>query len=215
MKDAAEVVFVGTVFSTGAGTNGLWRYTFRVEELFAGPSTKEIDIYSSIGCCACGMSFRVGERYLVDGWRRKDGLISTGFCDKTRLLDTSDPLLTELRAVRDGKKPDSLFGTLKRVLGPGDVPESNGLPLSGVTIRVHSDTEEFETKSDSDGHYRFRELAPGRYSVSADLPGGVVLGDPILKRPIRPFSVATNACGEFNIGVFTAVPVSAKSPPRD
>jgi hypothetical protein len=73
-----------------------------------------------------------------------------------------------------------------------------------LTIHIHADGQEFETKTDPDGTYRFRELPPGRYSVSADLPHSLTLGDSRFKRPIESLPVAGNACGEFNIGVFPA-----------
>jgi hypothetical protein len=196
MKDPAEVLFVGTVLTTDGQLSGLARFTFQVDELFSGASTKEMDIYSYQGCCACGMKFKVGEKYVVDGGIGKDGRIITTYCAKTRTFRASDPLIAELRAIRDGTKPDSLFGVLKRAAGPwGDGLESADFSLSGVTIRVRSETQEFDTKSDSDGSYRFRELPPGKYSISADLPRSLALGDQFFKLPNKPFSVAADACG--------------------
>jgi len=205
MNDPAEVLFVGTVVATDGQQIGMARFTFQVDESLSGTSTKEVDVYSYQGCCACGINFKVGERWLVDGWRGKDGRIATGYCEKTRLFRDSDPLMAELWAIREGKKPDSLFGVLRHAPGPwGDGSEGADFPLSGVTIRVRSETQEFETKSDSGNVYRFRELPPGKYSLSADLPISLTLGDPWASRPNPPFSIVANACGEFNPRVLTS-----------
>lgn len=92
-------------------------------------------------------------------------------CSKTPPFRLSDPLLPQLRAIRDGKKPDSLFGVLMRDQEPygGASDPDYDKPLGGISIRLRSGEEFFQTKSDSNGNYSFSGLLPGRYSVSADL----------------------------------------------
>ncbi len=98
-----------------------------------------------------------------------------------------------------------MFGMLTRKPGPwGDAVEHSDLGVGGLTIKLRSEGREFETKTAQDGSYRFRDLPPGNYSVSADVPHGLTLGDARFNRPILSLPVAGKACGEFDIAVFPA-----------
>jgi hypothetical protein len=216
MKEASEVVFAGTLIAVDnppgpAGSRrvadqvGQAHYTFRVEKAFSKSVPKQIDIYSGRGGGDCSVRFRVGEKYLVDATRESTGEVRVWRCSKTRLFSESDPLLAEFRVLRDGKAPDSLFGVLTRMPGPwGDAVEHSDPAVGGLTIRLRSEDREFETKTAQDGSYTFRDLPSGNYSVSADIPHSLTLGDARFHRPIKPFPVAGNACGEFDIAVFPA-----------
>jgi len=209
MKSAAEVMFVGTLVAAEnppeSGTiaaqkqTGQARYTFRVEEVFAGVKTAVIDILSGRGNSDCSVRFQLGEKYLVDGWRGDTGLVRTSICSKTRLFHASDPLLPELRAIRDGKKPDSLFGVLMRTQEPWRGASDPGYdqPLSGDTIRLQSEEQTYQTKSDADGNYSFPDLLPGKYSISVDLPPNLVLDQHIAFSSVPTVVVAPEACGEY------------------
>jgi hypothetical protein len=189
MTEASEVIFAGTVISANnppgpagsrrvADQGGQARYTFRVEEAFSRPATKQIDIYSGRGGGDCSVRFHVGEKYLVDGERESSGEVRAWRCSKTRLFNEADPLLAELRVLREGKAPDSLVGVLTRMPGPwGDAVDHRDLGVGGLTIHLRSEDREFEAKTAQDGSYRFRDLPPGSYSVSADLPHSLTLGD--------------------------------------
>jgi hypothetical protein len=216
MKEGSEVLFAGTLIAADnppgpAGSRrvadqvGQARYTFRVEEAFSRSAPERIDIYSGRGGGDCSVRFRVGEKYLVDATRESTGEVRAWRCSKTRLFIESDPLLVELRVLRDSKAPDSLFGVLTRMPGPwGDAVEHSDLAVGGLSIRLRSQDREFETKTAQDGSYRFREVPPGSYSVAADLPRSLALGDAMFKHPIQSLPVAGNACGEFNIAVLPA-----------
>ncbi len=209
LKNPTEVIFVGTVLSAENPPDpteyrvqtGQAHYSFRVDEPMSGVTGKEIDVYSGRGCCDCSVSFQKGEKYLVDAWRGDNGLVSVSICSKTRQFRTSDPLLPELRAIRDGKRADSLFGVLRRAQEPwggASDPKFNE-PLVGRTIHLSSGEEGYEAKTDSEGNYSFSGLPAGEYSVSADLPPNLVLGEFILRSPMPPIKVAPNACGEYDL----------------
>jgi len=209
MKDANEVIFAGTVIGaenppdlrTLAGQIGKARYTFRVEEAFSSAVPKQIDVYSGRGGADCSVRFRVGEKYLVDGWRGSTGSVSASICSKTRLFRDSDPLLAELRLIKEGKKPDSVFGVLRRTQEPwgGASDPDYNQPLGGRTITLRLGVQEFQTKSDVDGRYSFRDLPPGTFTVWADLPPKLVLGEYILDRPVPSLVIAADACGEYDV----------------
>jgi hypothetical protein len=215
MKDASEVIFAGTLLSaenppeppesaasrTFAGQTGQARYTFRVEEAFSSGLSKQIDVYSGRGGGDCSIHFRVGEKYLVDGERRNNGMVFAYICSKTRKFRDSDPLLVELRTIRDGKKPDLLFGGLWRVQEPwgGASDPDYNQPLGNRTISLRLGEREFHTKSDVNGNYSFRDLPPGKFTVSADLPPNLVLGEFIADVPVPSVAVTADSCGEYQI----------------
>jgi len=227
MKEESAVVFVGTLVAADNPPGPPWshriadrvgqaRYTFQVEEAFTGSVPKQIDIYSGRGGGDCSVRFRVGEKYLVDATRASTGEVRAWLCSKTRLFSESDPLLAELRVLRDGKTPDSLFGVLARLPGPwGDAVENRDLSVGGLTIRLRSEDREFKTVTAKDGSYRFPELPPGSYSLSADLPHNLTVADAMFRHAIQSFPVAENACGEFNIALFPAGRVTGRVVDQD
>ena len=58
---------------------------------------------------------------------------------------------------------------------------------------------EFQTKSDVNGNYSFRDLPSGKFTIWADLPPNLVLGELILDVPVPFLEVAAGACGEYQI----------------
>lgn len=208
LKKPSEVVFVGTLlFSENPPEpedrqlGGQAHYRFRVDESFSASTAKEIDVYSGRGVADCSASFNVGEQYLVDAWRGEDGQVSVSICSKTRRFSEYDPLIPVLRAIRDGKNPASLFGVLRRMQEPwgGASDPDYNKPLAGRTLSLSSGQHRFEATTDSNGNYKFDALPAGDYSVSADLPPKLVLGELILHRPMPTIKVVDNACGEYDL----------------
>lgn len=220
MKDSSEVMFVGTLLSvensqddskTAAGQSGEARYTFRVEESLAGVTASQLDIYSGRGGGDCSVRFTVGEKYLIDSWRGEDRRVFVSTCSRTRKLFEASTLLPQLRAMRDGGRPDSLFGMLRREMPSVETSEADpNQYLGGRTIRLRSSDHAFETKSDGDGRYSFRDLPAGEYSVSVDLPAGFVLvGDTIDSLP-KTLVVAADACGEHDLIALPTAQISGR-----
>jgi hypothetical protein len=225
MKNAEEVIFSGTVLSaenppeagTIEGQVGKARHTFRVEEVFSSRIPKQVDVYSARGGADCSVHFRIGEKYLVDGWRGSTGSISASICSKTRFFRDSDPLLAELRFIKDGEKPDSLFGVLRRTQEPwaGASDPAYNQPLGDRAITLRLGVQEFHAKSGVDGRFSFRDLPPGEYTIWADLPPKLVLGEYILDRPVPSLVVAANACGEYDIKAFPTGRISGQVRAQD
>lgn len=215
MKATSEVIFAGTLLSTEnppvspdspeartfEGQTGQARYTFHVEEAFSGALPKQIDVLSGRGGGDCSVRFRVGEKYLVDGQRGSNGMVSAYICSKTRKFRDSDPLLAELRMIRDGKTPDLLFGTFWRMQEPwgGASDPDYNQPLGDRTITLRLGEREFQTKTDVNGNYSFRDLPPGKFTIWADLPPNLVLGELILDVPVPSVDVAADSCGEYQV----------------
>lgn len=176
MKATSEVIFAGMLLAadnppvspespesrTFEGQTGQARYTFQVEEAFSAALPKRIDVFSGRGGGDCSVRFRVGEKYLVDGERESNGMVSAYICSETRKFRDSDPLLAELRMIRDGKKPDLLFGTFWRMQEPwgGASDPDYNQPLGDRTITLRLGEREFQTKTDVNGNYSFRDLPP-------------------------------------------------------
>ena len=209
IKDSSEVIFVGKLLSvenppddsrTADEDIGEARYTFGVEESLAGVTTGQLDIFSGRGGGDCSVRFTVGEKYLIDAWRGEDRRVSVSTCSRTRPLVEAGAVLPQLRAMRDGRRPDSLFGTLWR-----DEPSEGDYNqyLAGRTIHLRSPDRMFETKTDAAGRYRFPDLPPAEYAVSVDLPPSFVLIGDAEDLPPKPLVVAANACGEYD---FIALP---------
>ena len=71
--------------------------TFRVEEPFESTPSKTVDVYGS--GTTNDFHFEVGVRYLVYGFRGKDGKIRTGKCTRTAPVNEAGEDLTFLRSL--------------------------------------------------------------------------------------------------------------------
>jgi hypothetical protein len=150
---------------------------FIVEESFRGADAtgKEIVIYTGGGGGDCGYPFVAGTSYLVyASGVASDGGLHTSICSETKPAVRVGGVLPELRAIRDRKRPDDLFGTI------GAAPEGSGWealtetqPLAGVPVRATgSSGRSFSSGTDSRGAYAFPSLPAGTYRIEADLPQG-------------------------------------------
>lgn len=88
-------------------------------------------------------------------------------------------------AVAAGVSAQSLTGTIN-----GQVTDAQGAVLPGVTVVLTGRTGSIDQVSDASGNYRFIGLAPGTYSVRAELSG------------FRPFELV-----DIVVGIGATVPV--------
>jgi hypothetical protein len=150
---------------------------FIVEERFRGADVtgKEIVIYTGEGGGDCGYPFVAGTSYLVyASGGASDGRLHTSICSETKPAVRVGGVLPELRAIRDGKRPDDVFGTI------GAAPEGGGWealtesqPLAGVPVRATGTSgRSFSSRTDSRGAYAFPSLPAGTYRIEPDLQQG-------------------------------------------
>lgn len=191
-------VLLGVVTSVKDGV-----YHFRVEERFTGTEDSEIEVVRFPGC---GFPFEASKRYLVEVSLGDDGKFVAGGCSYiTRPIERAGALLKQLRALRDHRRPASLFGFLERV----QVGEIGGLQpnydrvLPHIAIRAILRKVQFQTVSDDNGEFRFYNLPRGVYHFEADLPPDLKIGQTILQTPPPPINLGWNQCFESNI---TALP---------
>jgi hypothetical protein len=76
-KRKSDAVFAGTVVRVKRRSVGGDSIKFRMERVWKGEKTGEIEIYSGAGCDA---PFKVGRRYLVFGYLDKDNRLKTDGC---------------------------------------------------------------------------------------------------------------------------------------
>lgn len=97
---------------------------FTVEERLRGADSlsAEVVVYTGAGGGDCGYPFVPGTSYLVYASRiGGDSRLHAGVCSETKPAVMAGGVLNELRAVRDHRQPDMIFGTI------GMAPRVQGL----------------------------------------------------------------------------------------
>ena len=164
------IVFVGRVLTTSEGG---YRARIAIEEPLLNVPSGLREIAADSGE-PCGFGeLKAGETYAIFVYpeHRWGGVFRISMCSSTFNVRDRGYLLDALRNQLKGGVP-RLVGTIF----PQTIrssPEGNG--LAGVTLTLrgtvggHGVTREATTAAG--GHYEFRALAPGRYSVEATKPG--------------------------------------------
>jgi hypothetical protein len=197
-----ETIFLGKTTSLeelaqpgpGLPVSGLpvsYAVHFAVEESFRGSGVPggEIVVDTGSGHGDCGYPFVPGTRYLVYA-SVTGGRLYAGICGETKPAVMAEGVLRELRAMRDHKPLDAIFGTI------GMAPKGNGWddltetqPLAGVPVRATaSGGVSFSTRTDGRGAYAFPSLPAGRYTIAPDTPVGFA-------RPPAPLTADVRADG--------------------
>jgi len=217
-----DVVFLGTVTAVEEISNGgprasdssaspvdivasrLTRYHFRIDERFAGlagtEQGSEIDVFSGGDDGDCGYRFKQGQRYVVFTEQGTEGRLFATICNGTRLASDARALLPQLRAMRNGQRVASVFGTLRRAdppfLAPPDDPEE---PLANISLKLRSRDDRFETSSNAEGIYSFYDVHAGEYRFTANLPVRMELTQKSLVGGLPPFKIPNEACYEYDV----------------
>lgn len=166
----------------------------RVDEDFDGfEKGAEVAVFTGSGGGDCGYRFELGEQYLVDTGRLPNGEFTTSICSDTAPRRYAQSLINQLRALRIGRSPASLYGTLlQRFPKPDDeYGASPPVPVEGVMLRLRTKHQVLDTKTGKDGVFEFWNLSEGEYVLTADTPDGVEL------MPQEPFSLQQGACHEI------------------
>lgn len=119
-----------------------------------------------------------GVSYLVyAGQQNGDGRLHAAICSPTAPAVATGGVLPELRAWRDHRRLDDLFGVvIQAPKGAGweDLVESK--PLAGVTVHaMETAGQSYAAQTDAMGAFAFHSLPAGTYKVRADLPAGLTL----------------------------------------
>jgi hypothetical protein len=162
-----------------------FKYRFAVDEAISGIKVAGVEVYSSLGNGDCGFRFDLGESYIVFSWRSEGGNLVTSICTKTRELKNAPALLPQMRAMRDGRKPASLFGILTQSQHYDDSVRVDGFDrtLAGIKMELKSDHKAYETTTNDSGAYTFYGVKKGSYVISAKLPPNLEIEYPSEKLP--------------------------------
>lgn len=85
----ADAVFMGTAVKAfdlqqlGIPNHSGMQYTFAVETSWKGVTTTQALVYTGYDDADCGISFTVGQPYLVYAHQHSNGDLGTSFCDRT------------------------------------------------------------------------------------------------------------------------------------
>ena len=140
-------------------------------------------------------------RYIVfASHSERDRVLVPGGCGPSRTVDGNRMLLDQVRRERAGLPRASLFGSVHRGLNlqyqrRGEVDQG---PFRHVIVTARSQTKTFRTQTDSDGEFAFGRLPSGTYRISADLPAGLQIAEPILLTPPEPIDIDRDTCIEFH-----------------
>ncbi len=168
-------------------------YTVRVTESFSQDIQpgSTIEVRTGLGGGDCGWVFNLDTTYLVDIYVGKDGLFNTSICSQTAVLGEVRPLLEQLQAIKLGRRPPSLVGSIAEDRGAlsGYTGRINANFLSGIRLNARSSTgATYSATTDSAGTFRFDVLPAGTYTLIPDLPPRIIAVARVQRRPSIPRS---------------------------
>jgi len=183
------------VEGSGKDQTGRARYRFRVDEAISAIDAREVDVYSGRGGADCSYHFQLGETYLVDAGVYKGQLV-TGICSDTRPVAYAEPLLSELRARRDGNPYASVYGVLRQTQQPYVLTSSDDYdrPLSNTLVELQAGQRKLQAVTDANGVFKFYDVPAGVYHYKAALPKSLEIAQTILSAPEPQITVPENAC---------------------
>jgi hypothetical protein len=204
------VAFLGVVIDDGknsaADRSGTRDVVFEVIEIFKGiaPKTERLSINNYRGT-SCYYPFDRGMTYLVFAFE-SNGTLITGTCSGNKRIDDARTEIPFLANWRDGKSRTLLKGTVSGDSSwPSDDVRNGKNPwLAGVNITASNGAAQFHTTSSPDGKYTLRGLPPGKYQITATLPGFSSEKDKYEK------DVHPGACAELDISMWTASLVTGR-----
>lgn len=188
--DRGESVFLGKVTAMDLITiNARYRIAVRftvtdglLTDMDVG---REIVVHTGNGQGDCGYPFIVGNTYLVYA-RTSQNQLGTSSCSQTGPEVRAAGIIRELRAVRDGKRRASLFGTIG--IGPqgaGDEDRIESKGLAGIRVRaIGSNVLAHTTTTNEQGAYSFAWLFPDTYRLEVDWPPGLSTRQPNSSKPL-------------------------------
>jgi hypothetical protein len=207
-----DVVFLGTVTDISAvaadpndaaaqqRVTPVTRYHFHIDERFAGPDTKDLDVFSGGDDGDCAYNFKKGDQYIVFTQQETEGRLFAIICGGTRPVGEGRALLPQLRAMRNHTRVASVYGVLRRadppLLAPTDDPDD---PLPHIKLKLRSKDDRFATSTGPDGVYSFYDVHAGEYQYTADLPARFEFTQKTLKGGLPPFKIPNGACYEYNV----------------
>jgi hypothetical protein len=175
----ADVIFVGTPIRVSM-IQRRWQghqmpylqYHFRVSDGLKDIQGKYVDVITISQGSACGYHFVLGTKYIVYGGRESgSALVGTGLCTRTRPFLEAKEDVEFARSVSQLPPGAEIGGSAHRysVNLESDRWDEVG-PIVDAKVSAVSGQRVLETRTGTDGTYRFSGLSPGHYSVSIEMP---------------------------------------------
>jgi hypothetical protein len=166
----SDVVFVGTVTlehpqsQQGDLIDG-WTYRLTVLELFRGPHTRTIEVYTENA--SARFPLQVGKRYLLFA-TKSNGRLEITSCGKSALLIKAANAIEELRRIRPPAGAE-----IEGRISFSEIPDS-GTHVAGVHIIIRGNGPSLEAISDRNGRFHLH-VPPGIYSADVEqIPGWTI-----------------------------------------
>jgi len=138
---------------------------FNVSRSYAGQQGKSVELKTGMGGGDCGYPFEVGKQYLVYAWKDESGLLSTGICSGTGLLEDRKADIASLRGDPVvSPDPEHQFLAPTRLCGhvvKSNSASENRLLLIGVGDKSPVPSDEAEVNDD--GSFCAMNVSPGEY----------------------------------------------------
>jgi hypothetical protein len=193
----ADAVFVGKVYWSWwlpriAGDGSTDRHVkIKILEHFVGDYSGWVTVETGIGGGDCGFDFSWGEKYLIYAFKGADGSLRTSICSRTTKFSDANADLEYLRGI--GNLP--LNGLVYGIVEQYTDRLFRARPLPGTAVHLKG-SEKFALRnvvSGPTGEYKFPDVTPGSYAISADLPKFLT--------PFKDykFTVPAKGCTELNI----------------
>jgi hypothetical protein len=166
----SDAVFVGTVILEHTSTQegdpiDGWIYRLTVHELFRGPRTKTIEVYT--GNDSARFPLKVGKEYLIFA-SIFEGQFEITSCGNSALLPKAAKAIGELRKLKIAEDAE-IEGRFSN-----GIPDS-GLHRSGIVVNILGGGRTFRTVSDRNGRFHLH-VPPGIYSAEAQpIPGWTII----------------------------------------
>ena len=138
---------------------------------------------------ACGYTFKVGQRYVIDAFRSA-GALSTTSCSQTKPIEEAGALLTYIASLSRPSAGATVTGLVSASMNYSFEPRGQSHGLGGLIVRVDGPVSR-STRSAADGSFSLSGLPPGQYRIGVET-GTSTLWEP---GPTRTFQLPNaHAC---------------------
>jgi hypothetical protein len=142
-----------------------------VEDTFRGAlGGNDVEIVTGMGGGDCGYNFEKGKKYLVYASEHR-GRLYAGICSRTRLLSEAAEDLAYFRNLPPENSGSSIrVKVVKSFIPLTETGYYDVSSMPGVKIVADNGEQKYEGETNQSGEYEFKNLPPGKYKVTSDIP---------------------------------------------